>query len=95
MTRPRYYIAHLFWFTALFLSVFSGAAAASQTTGGQSKIDHFGSRLWDIPERDRSAFSKLRPLRDPKTRLRTRHRRKGGYRSDTFADGKAPRREED
>jgi hypothetical protein len=37
MTRPRYYIAHLFWFTALFLSVFSGPATASQTTGPGSK----------------------------------------------------------
>ena len=33
MTRPRHYIAHLFWFTALFLSVFSGPATAGQTTG--------------------------------------------------------------
>jgi len=32
MTRPRYYIAHLFGFTALFLSVISGPAAAGQTT---------------------------------------------------------------
>jgi phosphonate transport system substrate-binding protein len=33
MTRPRHYIAHLFGFTALFLSVFSGPVAAGQTTG--------------------------------------------------------------
>lgn len=33
MTRPRHPIAHLFGFTALFLSVFSGAATAGQTTG--------------------------------------------------------------
>jgi len=33
MTRPRHYIAHLFGFTALFLSVISGPAAGGQTTG--------------------------------------------------------------
>jgi phosphonate transport system substrate-binding protein len=33
MMRPRYYIAHLFGFTALFLSVLSGLATAGQTTG--------------------------------------------------------------
>ena len=33
MTRPRHYIAHLFGFTALFLSLFSGPATAGQTTG--------------------------------------------------------------
>jgi hypothetical protein len=33
MTRPRYYIVHLFSFTALFLSVFS---AAGQTGRGAS-----------------------------------------------------------
>jgi phosphonate transport system substrate-binding protein len=33
MMRPRYYIAHLFGFIALFLSVFSGLATAGQTTG--------------------------------------------------------------
>ena len=33
MMRPRYYIAHLFAFTALFLSVFAGLATAGQTTG--------------------------------------------------------------
>jgi phosphonate transport system substrate-binding protein len=32
MMRPRYYIAHLFGFTALFLSVLSGLATAGQTT---------------------------------------------------------------
>jgi hypothetical protein len=32
MMRPRYYIAHLFGFTALFLSVISGPGAAGQTT---------------------------------------------------------------
>ena len=91
MTRPRHYIAHLFGLTALFLSMICGPAATAGQTTGPVKVKSLtlGLVSGTSQKEIEAHFQNFVRYVAAKTRRQTR-RRKGGYRSDTFADGKAP-----
>ena len=88
-TQLRHSIYQIFGVTALLCSLISGPATAGQTTGPvKVKSITLGLVSGTSQKEIEAHFQNF--VRYVAGKLGPDSRRKGGYRSDTFADGKAP-----